>query len=196
MSVERIIGFFRESGFELEKPTAHHLLGRAAEMLENLYRALRMAVLEDSYLCCDESYHKVLVEEKNSRGKGVRQGYIWAAVAVKQKLILYLYENGSRSGKVLFDLLSEYEGTVQSDAYSPYRKLESDAYPGIKRIACLQHVKRKFLEVQEEPDAQKIVELTNKLYQKEHEHCVGRQGWTDKDNLRHRKGMRRRYSAK
>ena len=187
MSVERIIGFFRESGFELEKPTAHHLLGRAAEVLENLYRALRMAVLEDSYLCCDESYHKVLVEEKNSRGKGVRQGYIWAAVAVKQKLILYLYENGSRSGKVLFDLLSEYEGTVQSDAYSPYRKLESDAYPGIKRIACLQHVKRKFLEVQEEPEAQKIVELTNKLYQKEHEHCVGRQGWTDKDNLRHRK---------
>ena len=187
MSVERIIGFFRESGFELEKPTAHHLLGRAAEVLENLYRALRMAVLEDSYLCCDESYHKVLVEEKNSRGKGVRQGYIWAAVAVRQKLILYLYENGSRSGKVLFDLLSEYEGTVQSDAYSPYRKLESDAYPGIKRIACLQHVKRKFLEVQEEPEAQKIVELTNKLYQKEHEHCVGRQGWTDKDNLRHRK---------
>ncbi len=187
MSVERIIGFFRESGFELEKPTAHHLLGRAAEMLENLYRALRMAVLEDSYLCCDESYHKVLVEEKNSRGKGVRQGYIWAAVAVKQKLILYLYENGSRSGKVLFDLLSEYEGTVQSDAYSPYRKLESDAYPGIKRITCLQHVKRKFLEVREEPDAQKIVELTNKLYQKEHEHCVGRQEWTDKDNLRHRK---------
>lgn len=187
MSVERIIGFFRESGFELEKPTAHHLLGRAAEVLENLYRALRMAVLEDSYLCCDESYHKVLVEEKNSRGKGVRQGYIWAAVAVKQKLILYLYENGSRSGKVLFDLLSEYEGSVQSDAYSPYRKLKSDAYPGIKRIACLQHVKRKFLEVQEEPDAQKIVELTNKLYQKEHEHCVGRQGWTDKDNLRHRK---------
>ena len=127
------------------------------------------------------------MEEKNSRGKGVRQGYIWAAVAVRQKLILYLYENGSRSGKVLFDLLSEYEGTVQSDAYSPYRKLESDAYPGIKRIACLQHVKRKFLEIQEEPDAQKIVELTNKLYQKEHEHCVGRQGWTDKDNLRHRK---------
>lgn len=131
------------------------------------------------YLCCDESYHKVLVEEKNSRGKGVRQGYIWAAVAVKQKLILYLYEN-TLAGRCFLTSSLEYEGTVQSDAYSPYRKLESDAYPGIKRIACLQHVKRKFLEVQEEPEAQKIVELTNKLYQKEHEHCVGRQGWTDK----------------
>ena len=128
------------------------------------------------------------MEEKNSRGKGVRQGYIWAAVAVKQKLILYLYENGSRSGKVLFDLLSEYEGTVQSDAYSPYRKLESDAYPGIKRIACLQHVKRKFLEVQEEPDAQKIVELMNTV-------LVDRDGQT-RITSGTGKGMRRRYSAK
>ena len=39
--------------------------------------------------------------------------------------------------------------------------------------------------IQEEESC--LVELTNKLYQKEHEHCVGRQGWTDKDNLRHRK---------
>ena len=39
--------------------------------------------------------------------------------------------------------------------------------------------------IQEEESC--LVELTNKLYQKEHEHCVGRQEWTDKDNLRHRK---------
>lgn len=39
--------------------------------------------------------------------------------------------------------------------------------------------------IQEEESC--LVELTNKLYQKEHEHCVGQQGWTDKDNLRHRK---------
>ena len=39
--------------------------------------------------------------------------------------------------------------------------------------------------IQEEESC--LVELTNKLYQKEHEHCVGQQGWTDKDNLRHGK---------
>ena len=39
--------------------------------------------------------------------------------------------------------------------------------------------------IQEEESC--LVELTNKLYQKEHEHCVGQQGWTHKDNLRHRK---------
>ena len=75
-------------------------------------------------------------------------------------------------------------------------KLESDAYPGIKRIACLQHVKRKFLEVQEEPDAQKIVELTNKLYQKNmNTVLVDRDGQT-KITSGTGKGMRRRYSAK
>ena len=79
MSVERIVSFFRENGFELEKPTAHHLLSKTAVLFENLYEALREVVLEDPYLCCDETYHKILVPEKNSKAKGVRKGYIWAA---------------------------------------------------------------------------------------------------------------------
>lgn len=187
MSVERIINFFRENGFELEKPTAHHLLARTADLFENLYKALKMAVLEDPYICCDESFHKVLVEEKNSKGKGVRKGYIWGAVAVNLRLLFYFYENGSRSQDVIFNFLEDYQGTLQSDAYPPYRKLETDAYPTIKRIACLQHIKRKFLDLKGEPDAQKIIELTNQLYQSEHEYRIGQQGWTVRDNLRHRK---------
>ena len=43
----------------------------------------------------------------------------------------------------------------------PYRKLETDQYHNITRIACLQHVKRKFLEQDKEPDARKIVEMIN-----------------------------------
>lgn len=34
MSVERIVNFFRENGFKLEKPTAHHLLGKTAVLFE------------------------------------------------------------------------------------------------------------------------------------------------------------------
>ena len=34
MSVERIVSFFRENGFELEKPTAHHLLSKTAVLFE------------------------------------------------------------------------------------------------------------------------------------------------------------------
>lgn len=44
--------------------------------------------------------------------------------------------------EVLHKKLDGYKGTIQSDAYSPYKDLES---PDIKRIACFQYVKRKFI---------------------------------------------------
>lgn len=192
MSVERIVNFFRESGFELEKPTAHHLLAKTAGLFENLYKALEGAMLEDPYLSCDESYHKVLVTEKNSKGKGVRKGYIWGAVAVNRKLVHYFYEDGSRREAVILNYLKDYRGTVQSDSYAAYKKLETDEYPKIRRIACLQHIKRKFLDAENDPDAQTIIKLTNRLYQKEHEHRIGLQGWTVEDNCKYR----RKYAPK
>ncbi|MGL5894009.1 MAG: IS66 family transposase, partial [Bacteroidales bacterium] len=71
MSVERIVKFFNESGFELEKSTAHGLLKKASGILENLYKASLMAVLESPYISGDESYHTVLLD------KGSKKGYIW-----------------------------------------------------------------------------------------------------------------------
>jgi len=83
--------------------------------------------------------------------------------------------------------------TALSDPYKAadetyYRKLESDAYPNITRIPCLQHIKRKFIDCGEnDPDAKRIVELINTLYQNEHKHKVGVDGWTVEQNLMHRK---------
>lgn len=37
---------------------------------------LRVAVKEDSYLKCDETYHKTLVKAKDNDGKGSRKGYL------------------------------------------------------------------------------------------------------------------------
>ena len=80
------------------------------------------------------------------------------------------------------------QGHHKSDGYSPYRKLESDAYPNITRIPCLQHIKRKFIDSGEnDPDVKRSVELINKLYQNEHKHKVGVDGWTAEQHLAHRK---------
>ncbi|TGY64183.1 IS66 family transposase, partial [Phocaeicola sartorii] len=55
-------------------------------------------------------------------------------------------------------------------------------------IPCLQHIKRKFIDCGEnDPDAKRIVELINTLYQNEHKHKVGVDGWTVEQNLMHRK---------
>ena len=89
--------------------------------------------------------------------------------------------------KEIIDKLEHYKGTIQSDAYAPYRKLESDAYPDIMRIACLQHVKRDFIDCgKEDKDAQKVVDIINRFYREDKKHKVGVNGWTVEDHLAYR----------
>lgn len=188
LPVERIINYFESHGFTLKKPTAHKLMEKASILFENLYKCIRQTALGDPYKAADETYYKILVPEKNSKGKGVRKGYLWVVVGINTRMIYLLYDDGSRSEKVILNELGGCKGIIQSDGYSPYRKLESDAYPHITRIPCLQHIKRKFIDCGEDaPDAKRIVELINTLYQNEHKHKIGVDGWTVEQNLVHRK---------
>ena len=187
MPVERIIKYFADSGFTLRKATANKLIARSADVLENIYKAIRQTVLLQDYVTADETYHKVLLAKTKPTDKGSKKGYLWAVSAPKLGLVFFVYEDGSRSEEVILDVFSDYKGTVQSDAYAPYRKLESDAYPDIMRIACLQHVKRDFIDCgKEDKDAQEVVGLINKLYQKDKKHKVGVKGWTVEDHLAYR----------
>ena len=50
---------------------------------------------------------------------------MWVVVGMKGTRMVYLlYEDGSRSEKVILDELGGCRGIIQSDGYSPYRKLE------------------------------------------------------------------------
>ena len=93
-----------------------------------------------------ETYYKILVQEKNSKGKGVRKGYLWVVVGINTRVIHLLYDDGSRSEKVILNELDCCKNIIQSDGYSVYQKLESDVYLNIKRIPCLQHIKRIFID--------------------------------------------------
>jgi len=169
MPVERIVKYFTENGFELNKSTAHGLIKKSAGLMDRLDDVLHTVILEDDYLCMDESYHTILTKEKNKDGKGVRKGYIWAALANKKKLIQYFYENGSRSREVLTNYIgNQYKGAIQSDGLINYKILETDAYPDIIRLACFQHCKREFLDIENDKEAIGIVNTINRLYQAEH----------------------------
>lgn len=187
LPIERIVRYFEDHGFTLNKPTAHKLTERASVQLENIYRCIRQTVLEDFYKAADETYYKILVPEKNSKGKGVRKGYLWVVVGMNTRMVYLLYEDGSRSEKVILDELGGCRGIIQSDGYSPYRKLEGKDYPNITRIPCLQHIKRKFLDCGEkDEDARRVVDLINRLYHHDHKHKVGTDGWTVEMNLAYR----------
>jgi len=170
MPVERIVKYFAEHGFEISKSTAHGLIKKSAWMMERMDKVLNKTILEDDYLSMDESYYTILTKEKNSQGKGVRKGYIWAALGNTVRLVQYFYENGSRKREVLTNYIGEqYKGAIQSDGLANYKILETDTYPGVIRLGCFQHCKRKFLDIEGDEDAKEIVDLINRLYRKEHE---------------------------
>lgn len=175
MPVERIVKFFAESDFEMSKSTAHGLIKKTAQLFDILEETLREAILEDDYLQMDESYYTVLEKApKSTNGKSSSKVYIWAALAQHKKLIHFFYQNGSRARKVLTDYIKpDYRGAIQCDGFSDYKILETQEYPHVIRLACFQHCKRKFLDIQKNKDAQSIVEIINRLYQKEHETPLG-----------------------
>ena len=170
MPVERIIKFYNEGGFGLEKSTAHSLIGKSAELLERFDSVLRMAIHSDPYIRMDETYHRVLNEGKNEKGRATRKGYLWSAMANTLKLVHFFYREGSRGKEVFTGYLDKsYRGAVHTDGLACYKEIETDAYPDAIRISCIQHAKRKFLEIETDTQAKEIIDHINRLYRIEHE---------------------------
>lgn len=186
MPVNRLASWLSDNGFRIGRGTIGALLSKATAVFSGLHKCLRLAVMEDSYISGDETFHKVRVADKNDKGLGIRKGYIWDLVAHHQKLAYFFYSQGSRSENVFEEIISGYNGIFQSDAMPVYRKLGDGKYDGITRIACLQHIKRRFIDIKEIPQAGKILKLFNLLYDREHRHRVGHDGWTVGDNLKWR----------
>lgn len=160
MPVERIIKFLEEIGIDIPKATTHGLIEKTAILLEKLSPILKQAILSDPYIHFDETYHTVLGGKKGSR-----KGYFWSALSHQNSLIQFIYENGSRSKKVFTNYLPEsYNGAVQTDGYSSYKVLEGWDYPKAQRLGCVQHCKRKFIEIQEQEKASEIIDIYNEFY--------------------------------
>lgn len=187
MPYNRIATYLKDNGFNIGRNTVGSLVAKATGTLEKLHEALRMAILQDSYISGDETYHKVRVDEPNQNGLKIRKGYVWDLVAHHLNLAYFHYSHGSRAETVFEQIISGYEGTFQSDALPIYRKLGNGQYEGIKRIPCLQHIKRKFLDLKEIPQAARILKLFNLLYDREHRHRIGLDGWSIEDNLKWRR---------
>lgn len=134
MPVERIVAYFSENGFNLDKQTAHGLLKKTAWLFDKLYAAMRAAVKQDRYLCCDETYHKILLKADDNNGKGSKKGYIWVIVAVHLRLAYFFYDDGSRSEDVILNELKGYEGTIQSDGLRAYKKVAAQSNGKILRL--------------------------------------------------------------
>jgi hypothetical protein len=170
LPVERIAKFFKESGIDIHKGTLHHLIAKSAGLMDRMDKALRQAILSDTYINMDETYFRLIHQEKNKKGQRSRKVYFWGALANHLQLVHFFYDKGSRSKEVLTNYVDQsYRGAIQTDGYSSYDSLETDAYPHAVHIACLQHCKRQFLDIKEEKPVKKILDRMNELYSIEHQ---------------------------
>lgn len=190
MPLENAVSYFQSHGFDLDKGTAQKLVSRTKVILENLYKALSKAIVEDNYICGDETYQKVRLQVATSSGKKVKRGYIWVFVGMTTGLVYFFYDDGSRKAEVFEREIKLFKGAFQCDYYSGYRHIGIGELAGIFRIPCIQHIKRKFLDIKDNPLAREIARLFGLLYHFEHKHKIGKDGWTEEQHL----GWRQRYS--
>lgn len=190
MPLENAVSYFRSHGFDLDKGTAQKLVSKTKAQLENLYKALAKAIVEDNYICGDETYQKVRLQVATPSGKKIKKAYIWGFVGMTNRLVYFFYDDGSRSAEVFENQIKGFEGAFQCDYYSGYRHIGIGEMNGIKRLPRLQHIKRKFLDIKDNPQAQEIAKLFGLLHHFEHKHKIGKDGWMAEDHLQ----WRQRYS--
>lgn len=104
-----------------------------------LHGELKKLALGVGYLQCDETTVRVC----NDIAKGkVHQGYFWVLDAPVERLVLFEYNPG-RSQDVPRELLKDFAGHLQTDAYGAYWAAFKDN-PRIILLCCLVHVRRRF----------------------------------------------------
>lgn len=130
-------------GVDLPRNTFCHWADCVADWLEPLYKLIHAALLERDHLQADETPIRYLAP---GRGK-CAMGYLWVIHGPDQGTkgdILYQW-HPSRKAACLNDLLGNYQGFLQTDAYVAYDSWASDKQD-ITLFSCWAHARRKFHE--------------------------------------------------
>ncbi len=111
-----------------------HLAG----WLRPIYNAMWRDVLATGYVQVDETPVRVLDPDVTGRAP---RGYLWFYAAPGGDVLLDFDRH--RSLAPLQQRLQGFTGTIQTDAYAVYQALASQQ-PGLTRIGCLAHSRRRF----------------------------------------------------
>lgn len=146
----------RDFDWDIPSSTLGDWFAACCELLEPLYEALRVNVLNTDYLQGDESRMTVLeYGEEEGKNKSHRfppklqrkshLGYMWIFRNPENGGVLFAYRPG-RGANVLLDTLKDFSGKLQSDGYSAYTSYMKKHKLAVDLISCLAHIRRKFFE--------------------------------------------------
>lgn len=144
---------YERVGVPISRSTLCGWTGETSEQIVPVYNLLRQVALDTDYLQADETPILVLEENENpAKKKKDRKktciSFFWAYSNVVRRIILFDYQDGrGRAGPE--NVLADFKGILQTDAYQVYESLAKlrnagKEKPDIILAACLAHVRRKF----------------------------------------------------
>ncbi|VFB17925.1 ISPsy5, transposase [Pseudomonas fragi] len=153
-------------GVDISRQTLARWVIQCCEHFQPLLNLMRDRLLESPIVHCDETRVQVLKEPDRDP---TSQSWMWvqASGPPERPVILFDYTT-SRAQEVPLRLLADYRGYLMTDDYAGYNAL--GAQPGIERLACMAHVRRKFVDAQKvQPKgkagrADVALTMINKLY--------------------------------
>lgn len=131
-------------GIDLGRSLMSGWVIKCGTLLMVLWELMRQDLRESGLVQADETPVQVLREENRT---AAQKSYMWLFQCgpPNRRIILYHYAP-SRSSDVPADILGEnYRGFLQSDGYAGYHSI--CARQGVTGVACLAHIRRKFVEV-------------------------------------------------
>lgn len=130
---------FRHLGFKASESTIDGWFKPTVELLKPLYEVLKSEIMKSDYLQGDETTVPVMDKSTHKTNKE----YLWLVRAVEQRLVLFHYDNGSRSGTVIEKLTKGFNGYFQCDGFDGYEsafKTRKDVHI----VNCMAHIRRHF----------------------------------------------------
>jgi transposase len=160
---EKVLG---RHGVDIPRQTLARWVIQCSEHFQPLLNLMRDRLLESPVIHCDETRVQVLKEPDRDP---TSQSWMWvqASGPPERPVILFDYTT-SRAQEVPLRLLVDYRGYLMTDDYAGYNAL--GAQPGVERLACMAHVRRKFVDAQKvQPKgktgrADVALTMINKLY--------------------------------
>ncbi|NRB43035.1 MAG: IS66 family transposase [Pseudomonadales bacterium] len=132
---------FERLGVELSRATLARWMVKTGQLLKPLFTALQTELLSLKVIMADETPVQVL----NEPGRDPQaSSYMWCyrSGPLEAPIMLFQYQPG-RASKYPEAFLNGFEGFLQTDGFSVYRKV-CKSMTGINLVACMAHARRKF----------------------------------------------------
>lgn len=152
---------YRHLGLKIPENTVSGWFRPVTELLKPLYEVLKTEIFHSGYIQSDETTTPVIDRERHKAAKE----YLWMVRAVEERLVMFYYDMGSRSGNVIRALAENFKGYLQSDAFGGYESAFG-GNPDVCLVACMAHIRRKFEQAKAEnpTPAGHVLERIGALY--------------------------------